>query len=359
MTMRGTANSSSHQDEPGNSDCSFEVSKEILIFVNVLALLVALVGNSFLVAALTKMKEPLMLLIANMAASDLLTAIFLLPRFIKFAVTDSLSWPVQGLGGTILCKMCTFLSDTSISVSSQSLVIIAVERFLAFLYPFKALLITGTTRRLLIASTWMVAMAIHAPYFIAFDLVKSQNITICQNKWEINNKSAFRGYNIFLYLTVLLVPLVVISILYPIVVCNLWKDKMALHRSPKGVKCRRQCNKNLFKLAAATILSFIICWQPFAVTTLLKFFDVHPKCSQVFNVIFEISYWLARSYCAVNPIICFVFLRNFRAELRIMCRLWRNHVPAKTRTSTGIAECKTELLQRSSHSHLSPQTTSL
>ena len=203
--MWQTANSSSHQDETGNSNCSFEFSKEILIFINVLALLVALVGNSFLVVALTQMKKPLMLLITNMAASDLLTAIFLLPRFITFAVRESPAWPVQGLGGTILCKMCTFLSDTSISVSSQSLVMIAVERFLAFLYPFKALLITVRTRRLLIASTWIVAMAIHAPYFIAFDLVKSQNITKCQNKWEINNNSAFLHHNIFLYLTVVLI----------------------------------------------------------------------------------------------------------------------------------------------------------
>ena len=169
-----------------------------------------------------------------------------------------------------------------------------------------------TKRRgsLLIASTWIVAMAIHAPYFIAFDLVKSQNITKCQNKWEINNNSAFLKYNIFLYLTVVLIPLVVMSILYPIIVCNLWKDKMASHRSSKDVKCRRQCNKNLFKLAAATILTFIVCWQPFAVMTFLKFFGAHPKCSQVFDVIFQISQWLASSYCAVNPIICFVFLRN-------------------------------------------------
>ena len=354
--MSQTANSSSHQDEAGNSNCSFEFSKEILIFINVLALLMALVGNSFLVAALTKIKEPLMLLIANMAASDLLTAIFLLPRYITFAVRESPAWPVQGLGGTLLCKMCTFLSDTSISVSSQSLVMIAVERFLAFLYPFKALLITVRTRRLLTASTWIVAMAIHAPYFIAFDLVKSQNITKCQNKWEINNNSAFLKYNIFLYLTVVLVPLVVMSILYPIIVCNLWKDKMASHRSSKGVKCRRQCNKNLFKLAAATILTFIVCWQPFAVMTFLKFFGANPKCSQVFDLIFQISRWLASSYCAVNPIICFVFLRNFQAELRILCGLRRNHVPAKARTSTGIVECKIELLQRSSLSHLSTQT---
>ena len=146
-----------------------------------------------------------MLLITNMATSDLLRAIFLLARFITFAVTGSLAWTVQELEGTILCKMCTFLSDTSISVSSQSLVMIAVERFLAFLYPFKALLITVRTRRLLTASTWIVAMAIHAPYFIAFDLVKSQNITKCQNKWEINNNSAFLHYNIFLNLTVVLI----------------------------------------------------------------------------------------------------------------------------------------------------------
>ena len=357
--MWQTANSSSHKDEAGNSNCSFEFSKEILIFINALALLVALVGNSFLVVALTQMKKPLMLLITNMAASDLLTAIFLLPRFITFAARESPAWTVQGLGGTVLCKMCTFLSDTSISVSSQSLVMIAVERFLAFLYPFKALLITVRTRRLLIASTWIVAMAIHAPYFIAFDLVKSQNITKCQNKWKINNNSAFVKYNIFLYLTVVLIPLVVMSILYPIIVCNLWKDKMASHRSSKDVKCRRQCNKNLFKLAAATILTFIVCWQPFAVMTFLKFFGAHPKCSQVFDVIFEISHWLASSYCAVNPIICFVFLRNFQAELRILCGLRRNHVPAKARTSTGIVECKIELLQRSSHSHLSTQTNSL
>ena len=50
--MWQTANSSSHQDETGNSNCSFEFSTEILIFINVLALLVALVGNSFLVSQL-------------------------------------------------------------------------------------------------------------------------------------------------------------------------------------------------------------------------------------------------------------------------------------------------------------------
>ena len=71
------------------------------MFINVLALLVALVGNSFLVAALTQMKKPFMLLITNMATSDLLRAIFLLARFITFAVTGSLVWIVQGLEGTI------------------------------------------------------------------------------------------------------------------------------------------------------------------------------------------------------------------------------------------------------------------
>jgi len=48
------------------------------------------------------MKEPLMLLIANMAASDLLTAIFFLPRLITIEVVGSYSFLLRGLAGTII-----------------------------------------------------------------------------------------------------------------------------------------------------------------------------------------------------------------------------------------------------------------
>ena len=147
------------------------VPKELKIAVHVFTLVVALVGNSLLIAAYKRIREPVMLLIANMAASDLLTAIFLLPRLITIAIVDSLAWQVRGLGGTILFKMCTFLSDISLFVSTQSLVIIAVERFLAVVHPLKVRNITAKMRHLLIALTWISTMALHSPYLYTMELV--------------------------------------------------------------------------------------------------------------------------------------------------------------------------------------------
>ena len=320
-------NNSSNADPLSEYCDDIEISmapREVKIVIHVITLVVALVGNSLLIAAYKRMREPFVLLIANMAASDLLTAIFLLPRLITIGIVESIGWQVQGPGGKILCKISTFLSDISLSVSTQSMVIIAVERFLCVIHPVKARSITAKMRRFLILLTWIVAMALHSPYLYVMELVKDykHNITICQNKWETTNKPAFLWYNIFLYVTVLFLPLVVISILYPFTVVYMRRDKITAQRTSKGIKRSRKRNANLFKLATVTVLSLIICWSPYSVIIFLGFFapNALPKCSLFFLVIEYISRVLASSYCAVNPFICFLFLRNFRSELGIICK---------------------------------------
>ena len=243
---------------------------------------------------------------------------------------------VPGLGGRILCKICPFLSDISISVSSLSLVIIAVDRFLAILHPLKARLITVRTRRLVIASTWIVAMAIHTPYFFAFDLDHKQ-------KCLMNNKSAFRRYTIFLAVTVIYLPVIALVIIYPITVFYLRRDIMAEHRNGCGTgkKRFRQRSMKLFRLATATVMSFIIFWLPFSTIILLKYFipEKLPQCNYLFKAIYQVSHVLMISYSAVNPFICFIFLGNFRNELRNICkRRKRNAYLATTsrnRTRSG------------------------
>ena len=300
--------------------------KEVKVAIHVFTLVVALVGNSLLIVAYKRMREPFVLFIANMAASDLLTAIFLIPRLITIAIVDSLAWQVHGLAGTVLCKMCTFLSDISLSVSTQSLVIIAVERFLSVVHPVNARSITAKMRRLLIASVWIVAIALHSPYLYTMELVKymENNVTVqvCQLKWAVNNTAAFLRYNTFLFVTVLLIPLIVISILYPITMSYLRRDKLAAERSFRGKKRSRERNIKLLKLAVATVVSFIICWVPYVVIYFLELFapGTLPACNRIFMVIGYGSRVLASSYCAVNPFICFLFLRNFRGELGNICK---------------------------------------
>ena len=315
-------------------------SEEANIVFYVGAIVMALIGNGLLIAAYRRMKETIMLLIANMAASDILIAIFLPTRMLAAEVADSPAWQVSGLGGRILCKICPFLSDISISVSSHSLVIIAVDRFLAILHPLKARLITVRTRRLLIASTWIVAMAIHTPYFFALDLDHKQ-------KCLMNNKSAFLRYTIFLAVTVIYLPVIALVIIYPITVFYLRRDIMAEHRNGRGKKRFRQSSMKLFRLATATVMSFIIFCLPFSTISLLKVFvpEKLPQCNYLFKAIYQVSHVLMLSYSAVNPFICFIFLRNFRNELRNICKRRKRNAYLATnssnRTGSGVSSSGT------------------
>ncbi|KAJ7392975.1 hypothetical protein OS493_008220 [Desmophyllum pertusum] len=157
---------------------------QVTIPIHVITLLASLVGNTLLITVFVKIKEPIMLLIANMAVSDLLVAIFLIPRLITRDIIASNAFLVHGNGGQFICKMCTFLSDISLSVSTQSLVLIAVERFLAVMYPMEYKKITVKVRRFLVASTWIMAMAFHSPYFYTMRLVANDNHQECQSSWE-------------------------------------------------------------------------------------------------------------------------------------------------------------------------------
>ena len=301
--------------------------RQVTITVHVLTLIASLVGNTLIITTFVRMKEPIMLLIANMAASDLLVAIFLIPRLITREAIGSNAFQVHGKGGLFLCKMCTFLSDISLSVSTQSLVLIAVERFLAVVYPILYKKITVKIRRSLVASTWLMAMAIHSPYFYTFRLIARDgdaNYVVCQPSWEpaFDPKSAHLRYNIFLFLTVLLIPLLVVSILYTKILINLGRDKMATYRSEKGARRIRKRNSNLRRMAVATVTAVVISWTLYIVIELLKLFSpgAVPKCNFSFEVVDYVSRVLASSYCAVNPCICFIFVRDFSRELRGMCK---------------------------------------
>lgn len=302
--------------------------REATITVHVLTLLASLVGNTLLITAFFRMNEAIMLLIANMAVSDLLVALFLIPRLITREVIGSNAFLLRGDGGTFLCKASTFLSDMSLSVSTQSLVLIAVERLLAVVKPLLYKKITKKIRRILIACTWIAAMVFHSPYFYTMRLVtvahNGTNIQICQPNWQpvFDNKSAHLRYNIFLFVIVLVVPLLVIAVLYTMIVINQRRDNIGTCRSERGARRKQKRNKNLQRMAVATVAALLICWALYIVLFFLKLISpgTVPKCSKFFEVVDYISRVLASSYCAVNPCVCFVFINSFSRELSILCK---------------------------------------
>lgn len=331
--------------------------KELRLTISVLTMVIALVGNTLLIIAFVRMKVQLMLLIANMAASDLLTALFVLPRLMTVSIVGSNNFQVQGLAGTILCKLVVFLGDISLSVSTHSMVIIALERFLAVVYPLKTRRITAKTRRVLLVLTWVVAVAIHAPYLYGMELVKNSDGEGVICSLTLDGPTLSR-YATFVLVTVLLLPVLITSILYPIIFMNLRVDKMSAHRSTKGVKRSRQRNMNLLQLALATVVTFAICWMSYIVIVIFRKFAPNAlPCSYVFNVVDNLSHLLPSCYCAINPLICFIFLRNFRGQFMTICKPRRRRslnildskMSGRSRASTGNTSIGVELVYATSN----------
>ena len=136
-----------------------------LIVVYCMVLLVGLTGNALVIALVYKRKDlrkTINQLIANMAFSDFVFELTFIPVELAKAVYGQ--WPIAEPTGSIVCKIQSFVISTSVYVSVQSLTWIALDRFIAVVFPMKVHLISSRFRVLAIASSWIVAV-LRASYF--------------------------------------------------------------------------------------------------------------------------------------------------------------------------------------------------
>lgn len=160
------------------------------MFAYISILLVSLVGNTLVIVVVYKNKnlcKSINYFVFNMAASDLLMSLTIMPVKIVEIVTGSGAFMVDNplLVGNVLCKLCYFLPDASVVVSIESLVLIAIDRFIAVVYPLKTTLITSKLRLTCILCTWIVAVAVNAPYFYTFRLFPTEDRTyVCIQRWD-------------------------------------------------------------------------------------------------------------------------------------------------------------------------------
>ena len=234
-------------------------------FAYYLIFLVSLAGNTIIGIIVYKtktMRKPINFLIANMAISDLLLPIFLIPAEIQSLYMDS--WLIDGPLGQALCKLVYFLADVSTAVSIQSLVLIAVDRFGAVVYPLRSPLISSKLCQFFILATWIIAMAIHSPYLFAFKLVDYQGRLACRLGWNevFGESSSFKNYIASLVVVFGFVPLVVIAILYIIIYLKLKSHKIPGEQSVNAGQQRQQRERNVLKMAIAIVVGFAVCWLP-------------------------------------------------------------------------------------------------
>ena len=359
-SLGNQTNSSLTANEPLNinhKDChavdstAAVVLKSLAYFV---ILLVSLVGNVLITLVVWKNKKlhkSINYFVVNMAVSDLFTPLTIMPIKIVDIISGSGGFKVHSplVLGNILCKMCYFLPDVSVLVSVESLLLISMDRLAAVVFPLKSKRITSKVRLTCILCSWVIAIAVHSPYFYIMRLFPDGNEYYCQYDWEaaFDHDDTEKRYITATFLTIIAVPICILIIVYAAIAWSLKRRQSQREKiSASARSCGYQQNRQIFLLSVAIVTAFIVCMIPHLIVMFCKIFLWHledPPICAFQSVIPFVALFMVHSWSAVNPCICFIFNKNYRHGLKQMLshregsfRMQTETMRPKRRASTSL-----------------------
>ena len=108
------------------------------------------------------------------------------------------------------------------------------------------------------------------------------------------------------------IPVLLLVILYSIIFIKLKTQVHPGEQSTNNQQQRDRRNRNVLQMSIAIVTVFVLCWLPFSTNHLIIEYQdssAHFSCS--FSIYIYVTYFLIHAYCAINPIICFMFSGNY------------------------------------------------
>ena len=246
-----------------------------------------------------------------MAVSDLIFPLVSIPFSLAGIAANSLQWPIRGLPGLISCKLSLFLTPVSLTVSVQSLLWIAMDRFVAVVSPLKANLISSRFRAFAIASTWVVAVLISSTDLYTTKLVEVGGNFYCKSENSMLHKTF--GYGRVVLLTI--APLLLVTILYFAIAVTLRRQNKTLRCT--AVKEHSQRKNKAIRMSLCIIVTFNLCALVYTILTITSLQSEAPNLSCFVNNALWFFALLGMYLCSVvNPFICFTFVKSYRRGVR-------------------------------------------
>ena len=279
----------------------------------------SLMGNSlviFIIFKIRGMRSTINYFILNMAVSDVLFAVFVIPRLVSELHSAPYRWFVGGVLGSFLCKFDFFIQDVSTAVSILSLVAIAVDRFYGVVFPMKVgLMSRGIFRRGILAATWFVGALLHSPYFYAYKLYDD---AFCVYNWSpfLDHDKTSRGFVLIMSITLFFFPATILTIVYSIIIITLKRQKFPGNQSVKDKKRVAKRNRSVLRMVVAVVVVFICCWLPFNVSVYIALFQWGSNVPCYASSLFFWVTFIAYSNGCISPCLYFIFNENFRQGFR-------------------------------------------
>ena len=310
-------NSTETQLNSPSPPCSTIASTMFTLTLSVISA-AALIGNVLVAATFMKtrnLRTSTNYYIVNMAVSDLLCPFFNWPLYASEGMLTPTTLISEPWASSV-CKLGMYLRIVSQVVSVLSLVLIALDRFIAIVYPLKGIMLNVKIRVVLLFLSWLIPILYGLPYTLFTRTIKVDGQTFCRFMMSGKAQTVYTGAIFVLFY---LIPLITIIILYSLITRSLKKRPLpgnSLVRN-QGNEKRRQQNQRILKIMISIVFGFFICWTPLCIYVFLKIFypTVFPtdRCLLLVGLTFYVCPSLST---AINPIILFAFSTNYNQALR-------------------------------------------
>ncbi|XP_065276261.1 chemerin-like receptor 1 [Emys orbicularis] len=248
----------------------------------------------------------------NLAVAD-----FIFTFFLPFSVAYTalgFHWPF----GRALCKINTALAFLNLYASVYLLMVISIDRCISVVRPVWAQNHRTPNLAFLVAlGVWVVALALCSPnlYFRHTDPSPyNENITNCYNNFDTAGEGAteeqrkkrfntnHRAMTISRFILGFLIPFTVIVCCYVAILAKLKRNQLARSGKP-------------FKVIAAVIVAFFLCWLPYHIFSFLEM-NRTPSLDTALIVGLPLTASLAFINSCLNPILYVFMGQDFKEKVR-------------------------------------------
>ena len=314
-------NNSTLIDASEHSSCSDAAS---IFFTTAMSLisLVAFTGNILVIITVYKtprLRTSTNYYYVNMAVSDFLASVTCWPLHLIEEMVARNGSLIQNPLTAIGCKVGSYFRMLSLTVSVLSLMLIAVDRFIAIVFPFKATLINPRVKAALMSATWLISITQCILLFHASRLAEiGPQIIFCTVTFNGLPLMSFFMASVVLYN---FIPLIVIVITYSCIMHTLKTRQQAqVSEASSSQRNRTKENQNVLKIFRSIVLAFFVCICLFGLylmllTTLHEIYTI-DKCRFIRGVF---HFVLPSLSTVINPVVLFSFSTNFRNAMKRLC----------------------------------------
>lgn len=283
----------------------------ILTAAYIVVFTVALSANILLIFIILKrptMKTTLNYLFANMAAANLLVAVFVMPYAVRYLfATDT--W-FGGVVGQISCRFINFVFAISIAVSVLSLSAISLDQFYAILFPMKRIAVIRNTR-FITMFIWISSVIIMSPYLALFGIRELERQYQCV--YMVLDSTIMEIHFSFMFVFFYAVPLVIMGTLYVLIARKLWFRTIPNNIHSISRQATEQSKRRVTRMLIIVIATFALCWLPVHVLHMCGAFAPQLTRNMAFHWSILITL-IANAHSALNPCLEIALNRKFRGE---------------------------------------------